>query len=466
MATIIQLVYNGVLGLKFIASSDAAQVVTANDDTVDACRVAPTVEELKTLSRAFLLHLADTSGFAFVRSSNKTALAVVVSSQWENITNYHANLHWNVVSVFPRRAPRRVFQDEDDFAGIPAYQGQPHRQPDIHDFPTPSSLNTEDVLNSAEAEQFPDVSDGSISVADDEQMFIDDDSIHSLQGKTIYLASSSGGMVIHIAIPLKDGEISFDAVIDETTTLQSLFNEIQTMTNNIIPSDQMVGYVKDVSSECYPHESISWFCPKDGTLLIRPKLRGGGRSSVQKSFLKKADAVKALKKKMQTIYETDEDNNIPEDKLPASFNTFLQEQETALNEFLMMKTRAGQQFFALAVKHLQTEEVLTLKNILKPPKSGSTKNLTDHEKLSKAIHTLFPSLVKLNLCQNKLEYFKDKTLGSLMDAMIETYNAYNEGTGSINIDIQFLCTVVEGELVQRHVNPDVVNQEGNVCTVQ
>ena len=169
---------------------------------------------------------------------------------------------------------------------------------------------------------------------DDDERFKDDVSIQSLQGKTFYLASSSNGMLIHVVIPIKDGDVTFDVLIDETTKLQSLFDEIQKMSNNVIPSDLMVGYVKDVSSECYPDECISWFCPKNGTLLIRPKLRGGDRSLVQKSFMKKADAVKALKKKMQTIYETDDDNNIPENKLPASFNTFIQEQEMALNEFL------------------------------------------------------------------------------------------------------------------------------------
>lgn len=41
-----------------------------------------------------------------------------------------------------------------------------------------------------------------------------------------------------------------------------------------------------------------------------------------------------------------------------------------------------------------------------------------------------------------LECQKEKTVNRLMDAVIETYN-YKEGTGSINIDISFLCSVVD-----------------------
>ena len=109
---------------------------------------------------------------------------------------------------------------------------------------------------------------------------------------------------------------------------------------------------------------------------------------------------------------------------------------------------------------------MTLKNILKPPKTSGGKNLTDHEKLSKALHTVFPSLVTMSLCQAKMEHQKGKTLGTLMDAMIESYNNYNEGNGDINIDISFLCTVVEGELFQRNVQPVGDNEEGNTCILQ
>ena len=184
--------------------------------------------------------------------------------------------------------------------------------------------------------------------------------------------------------------------------------------------------------------------------------------------MKKADAVKALKKKVQTIYETDEDNNIPEASLPSSFNAFIQEQETALNEFLMMKTRAGYSFFALAIKHLQGDELMTLKNILNPPRAlaGKTKNLTNEEKLSKSIHALFPALVKMKLCQTKLEHQQEKMMKTLMEAFVETYHTYNEGTGTINIDLQTLTNTVEGELTQRNINVPPPSEEGNSCTIQ
>lgn len=112
MATIIQLIHNGVLGLKFIPSNDVAEMVSVNDATMDDCRNPPDVEHLKSLSRAFLLRLADASRFPFVRSSNKTALAVIVSEEHHQLLCRPAR---NVVSIFPRVVRRAPAVRGDDF---------------------------------------------------------------------------------------------------------------------------------------------------------------------------------------------------------------------------------------------------------------------------------------------------------------------------------------------------------------
>ncbi|CAJ1398333.1 unnamed protein product [Effrenium voratum] len=193
---------------------------------------------------------------------------------------------------------------------------------------------------------------------------------------------------------------------------------------------------------------------------------GGGRPSVQKAFLKKPDAIRALKKKARDLFQMDDEMDTPDQELPEPFRVFLQQMETSMNEFLMMKTRAGSSFLAIALKHINTEELVTLKSILSPSSTTRGKNLTGEEKLSKSIDLLFPSMQTMKKCSSKLEYHQNKTLVCLMDTFIDTYHNYVEGSGSINIDISGMAKVVETELSNRTVSqvPNVV--AGSNCSLQ
>ena len=490
MATVVGIVSNQVFGLQYVPQNTETgiSIYEVNRAQMLAMRTPPTQAQLEQCNRHTLIDLAFHGDMMQVQRATKAVLANFVEDNWRNITveltpthfgvrlnNVFSEAFVNAVVGPPPDPPLNHYDDSDDGSSSAAdsmlqqilegdaYDGQPHRQPDLPSgWRTPDSVGTSEVLGEKAGSQFfPDTE------SENGGDFVNDNVMDMLKEYATATRSCSHDEVkVNVKVVFKVGETTFPFYYKKDTSGNDLADFLDLRTDGKLNHDNVLLSLNGSFPPLY--ENLMSYLKPDDVLVVTPKLGGGGRHAVQKTFMKRADAVKALKKKVQTIYETDEDNNIPEASLPASFNAFIQEQETALNEFLMMKTRAGYSFFALAIKHLQGDELMTLKNILNPPRAlaGKTKNLTNEEKLSKSIHALFPALVKMKLCQTKLEHQQEKMMKTLMEAFVETYHTYNEGTGTINIDLQTLTNTVEGELTQRNINVPPPSEEGNSCTIQ
>lgn len=491
MATVVGIVSHQVFGLQYVPQNmnRGISIYEMDRNGMLAMRTSPTQAQLEQCNRGTLLDLAVRGGMLQVQRATKIVLARFVEDNWRNITIEMTPSHFGVrlcnvfsdafvnavVGVGPPPNPPDDIDSSDsgsedsafarEIMDAHGYEGQPHRQPDLPSgWATPQSAGTTEILDAkTESEFVPDTEseNGGYFVKNN---ITDNKKIQDkLKEYTTMTRSCSHD---EVKVDVKVGETTFPFFYKKDTSGNDLVDFLNFRTDGKLNHDSVLLCLNGSNPPLYEN-LMSYLNPND-VLVVVPRVRGGGRRAVQKTFMKKADAVKALKKKVQTIYETDEDNNIPEASLPSSFNAFIQEQETALNEFLMMKTRAGYSFFALAIKHLQGDELMTLKNILNPPRAlaGKTKNLTNEEKLSKSIHALFPALVKMKLCQTKLEHQQEKMMKTLMEAFVETYHTYNEGTGTINIDLQTLTNTVEGELTQRNINVPPPSEEGNGCIIQ
>ena len=492
MATVVGIVSHQVFGLQYVLQNmnRGISIYEVDRNGMLAMRTPPTQAQLERCNRGTLIDLAVRGGMLQVQRATKVVLARFVEDNWRNITIEMTPSHFGVrlCNVFsdafvnavvgvgpPPDPPLNHYDDSDDGSSSTAdsmlqqilegdaYDGQPHRQPDLPSgWRTPDSVGTSEVLGEKVGSEFvPDTASEYEEVKDN---VMDNKKIQDKLKE--YATMTRSCSHDEVKVDVKVGETTFPFFYKKDTSGHDFADFLDFRTDGKLNRENVLLSLNGSFPPLYEN-LMSYLNPND-VLVVVPRVSGGGRHAVQKTFMKKADAVKALKKKVQTIYETDEDNNIPEASLPASFNVFIQEQETALNEFLMMKTRAGYSFFALAIKHLQGDELMTLKNILNPPRAlaGKAKNLTSEEKLSKSIHALFPALVKMKLCQTKLEHQQEKMMKTLMEAFVETYHTYNEGAGTINIDLQTLTNTVEGELTQRNINVPPPSEEGNGCIIQ
>lgn len=498
MAMVVGLSAHGIFGLKYVPPHDLAvfTVVETTMAELAPLRFPPPTIQLEQLSRPLLLHLARHSNRMSFLRLNKAQLAQIVFDEWDTITEglspvvngrqlqtVHEFFRLNPQALAPPVLPalpvaRNPIDDSDasdsgsddsafarEIMNAHGYEGQPHRQPDLPEgWATPRTVATSDVLGEKPPSVFTEHDEDATSSVAEEMVDLKHEKVQQPLMEYAQVVHACAHDELKVNVKIMDITVPF--FYKKDTTGHDLANFLDLKTNGNLHEENILLSLHGSNPPFY--ESLHSYLLPDDVLVVVPKVCGGGRHAVQKTFMKKADAVKALRKKAQTIYETDEDNNIPEASLPSSFNAFIQEQETALNEFLMMKTRAGYSFFALAIKHLQGDELMTLKNILNPPRAlaGKTKNLTNEEKLSKSIHALFPALVKMKLCQTKLEHQQEKMMKTLMEAFVETYHTYNEGTGTINIDLQTLTNTVEGELTQRNINVPPPSEEGNSCTIQ
>ncbi|CAJ1333168.1 unnamed protein product [Effrenium voratum] len=129
---------------------------------------------------------------------------------------------------------------------------------------------------------------------------------------------------------------------------------------------------------------------------------GGGFAGgipVQKEWLNKDVAMVELKRKQTKTYTSDEKLNIPSDALPSKFVEFLDEQKSKSDELVLMKTRLGNSFIRTILKQMSNENLHTMTQIFTTNRQRGEKNLTNEEKVVKAMTIINPQMESINKCQ-------------------------------------------------------------------
>ena len=495
MAVIQVVDFNGA-GLMYVS---AHQPTDVNTDMFSLRRLRnpPTNGELQTLNRQMLLELASKSGERFPRNGSKAVLADLVIAHWRPITQSYAD-EVGRRSVFQNEEldlAHQMYEDatddetNSDTSSINPptmfeYHGQPHRQEPLpQGWNTPRSVATTEVINSDEPEHFSsDVSDAGLSempsgsqdvvpVEMDKFEMDENPNIKSLHGKTFKIASKDKPTFkVFVVIPMKHTEVRFTLVVDAGVKVEDVFEMVGNKTGGTIPSGQISAYVKDVSSEVYPSEPISWFCDDGHTLLLRPRVRGGGRA-VKKPFLKtKEEAVSFLKSTYAKNYQPNDEDNLPNEQLPDEIIALVAKVNTKYAEFLTIRQRCGQHFTALGLKQLSQEDLAFLEGLFKSNRAKTQgRNLTTEEKFIQATHILFEPIKMLNNCEKKLLYTKEELTTSLLKLYVDEFGNYSETSGNISLDAGAFYKLVDAE-VKRRALPSIpeVNEQnvGNTCSIQ
>eukprot|EP00434_Breviolum_minutum_P014898 symbB.v1.2.013133.t1/scaffold916.1/size152367/9 len=180
-----------------------------------------------------------------------------------------------------------------------AYHGQPHQQPPLGGYNTPQSVSTQQVLEGEEPEAFVLDYSESDTEKQDKTVFEEPNIIEpllSLDSRRIEFewVEKKFEYPIIVRVPLKQKDIEFMAIIATSTSLGDLLNELGNMTGSEIPKDRIAGYVVGNGSRVMMYESISNYCNRNGTLILRPPMSGGVLQRWKSKPMKKDDALMAL----------------------------------------------------------------------------------------------------------------------------------------------------------------------------
>ena len=488
LMSIVQVVSGYGVGLKYIPNNDVV-VIQTDDVAMRDLLIPPNNGQLQTLTRQLLLSLVRTWGRPVSSNATKAVLIDMVINGWQEITQRYAD-NLGLDSVFESE----LFSDDDDETNSDTssinpptmfeYHGQPHRQEPLpQGWNTPRSVATTEVINSDEPQHFSsDTSDAGLSEAPsgsqdvvavemDKFEMDENPNIKSLHGKTFNIASiDKPTFKVFVVIPLKHTEVRFKLVVDAGVKVEDLFEMVGNKTGGTIPSGEISAYVKDVSSEVYPSEPISWFCDDGHTLLLRPRVRGGGRL-VKKDFLKsKDDAIKHLKDTVAKNFEPKPEDDVPSNQLSEDFQTFASSINQKFSAFLVVKNRCGGRFLEIGLKQIASEDLQILERMFATNRRGGGKNLTIEEKMVRTIEMLFPTLKMLDKCERKMTFIRQDIVATLLKCFVEEFGAYNESSGTVSLDANSFHTKVVQEIRIRQTPsiPEEVSDEtmNNTCAVQ
>ena len=335
--TIVRVVWNDLVGLKLVPTNAIGEIVPTD---IAQCMVEPSHGDLMQCSKDCLRHLVDPlRRYQLPYSTTKFHLASRAEENWGRITADHVDLmRWhqgahrpNLRSVFdvalagaqqalqnvgvdiePNAEVLRAMEDAGIMEAVvevnqeiaqafdpDAYHGQPHQQPPLGGYNTPQSVSTQQVLEGEEPEAFVLDYSESDTEKQDKTVFKDPNMIEpllSLQNRRIEFewVEKKFEYPIIVRVPLKEKDIDFMVIIATSTSLADLLNELGNMTGNEIPKDKVAGYVVGNSSRVMMYETISSYCDRNGTLVLRPPMSGGVLQRWKSKPMKKDDALMAL----------------------------------------------------------------------------------------------------------------------------------------------------------------------------
>ena len=460
------------MGLKLI--DDDRDVVKTDEESMFALTTAPITADLQKCSRVCLLDLGGRSTERFPNSANKTRLSEIVHRNWRQITQSCAHGS-DIDGVFWVFRHRLGYFDDDDASvisrgdlpmdyisdearrelGLPLNHeiedAQPHRQPSVDvDYPTPRSLSTQGVLQSSEPEHLSsDVSEAGLEDGAGIEFF-EQVGVKSLDQKVIRLIPE-GGFTINVVVPMKDTEVRFKVKFNQHTLVQNLMDEVASLTGHAVRASDLSFYVRDVSSEIFAEEPIAWFCDEDGTLLMRPKFRGGVRGRPTKKFMLKDEAMTDLKQRvkrnvMKTIEE--EEVNLPSlEALPEAFKAFVEEMKGQTSTLDILRSRVGSQFVQTCLRQV---DLVNLKVLLEILTKKSKKHLTVDEKVAKGLEYVFPVFKTLDDATAIINNLRAETLANVMEIVVTEYNVY--AGGQMTIDIEKFAQQVTTQIAVRETN--------------
>ena len=289
MATVVGIVSHQVFGLQYVPQNmnRGISIYEVDRNGMLAMRTSPTQAQLEQCNRGTLLDLAVRGAMLQVQRATKVVLARFVEDNWRNITIEMTPSHFGVrlcnvfsdafvnavVGVGPPPNPPLNLHDDSDLEGD-AYDGQPHRQPDLPSgWRTPDSVGTSEVLGEKVGSEFvPDTEseNGGDFVKDN---ITDNKKIQDKLKE--YATMTRSCSHDEVKVDVKVGETTFPFFYKKDTSGNDLVDFLDFRTDSKLNHDSVLLCLNGSNPPLY--ENLMSYLNPDDVLVVVPRVRGGGR---------------------------------------------------------------------------------------------------------------------------------------------------------------------------------------------
>ncbi|CAJ1406438.1 unnamed protein product [Effrenium voratum] len=183
------------------------------------------------------------------------------------------------------------------------------------------------------------------------------------------------------------------------------------------------------------------------TISVSMELKGGARTTKKPMFVKKEDALKHLKDKLEATHKVNASTEIDQE-MSETFHALVNELKLKQHEFETLRTRIGQNFITICLRHLDTESLSVLKTLF--TNVPGTKNLTNDERAARAVQVLFPTVKLVQKYVSVLQSIESETTTALLHMFVDEFHNFNAQAGILNIDGQSFLEKVKQELSSRN----------------
>ena len=497
MATVVGIVSHQVFGLQYVLQNmnTGISIYEVDRNGMLAMRTPPTQAQLEQCNRGTLLDLAVRGGMLQVQRATKVVLARFVEDNWRNITIEMTPSHFGVrlCNVFsdafvnavvgvgpPPNPPWNPHDDIDssdsgsedsafarEIMDAHGYEGQPHRQPDLPSgWATPQSAGTTEILDAkTESEFVPDTEseNGGYFVKNN---ITDNKKIQDKLKE--YATMTRSCSHDEVKVDVKVGETTFPFFYKKDTSGNDLVDFLDFRTDGKLNHDSVLLCLNGSNPPLY--ENLMSYLNPDDVLVIVPKVRGGGRGMVKKTFLKsKQEAVEHLKSGMEKSFSPKTEDDVPNNQLTEEFVAVINNINVKFSDFLALKNRCGGHFIEMGLRQVNISDLQVLEKMFSTNRRGTGKNLTVEEKMQRTLEMLFPSLKMIENYEKKLNFVRQDIIATLMKCFAEEFSIFNESAGSVNLDGNSFYNKVAQEIRTRQM-PTIaeMNEEAmnNSCVMQ
>ena len=338
-------------------------------------------------------------------------------SEEEDVRNVRMHLRFQVVGYVGAH-------DEEE--------EQPHRQPDLPDFPTPRSASTNAVAMALPLEEFEVASDDlDASAGSNDVPF----NLHNLNDTDLNEVIDNQINYIFCEVPSSDGCVRFRYFVNNNTKVRDLLEDLDDASGGNILKDRVLVYL--TGSQLEPYDTIRTYCEIGQTLVLRPRVKGGG---VKKGYLKKEEALPWLKQKAtKDIVKTVVSSNI---EMSEDFNNFVGDFNNSVNGVKLMRSN-GVRVVETGLRQVPDEDLTQIRSIM----SYGSRNGSTESRLPKLIEILFPVVKKIEHASTTLCRLQETTTSEMVAIYCEEYHDYRDGR--INFANENFLKAVDGEIVRR-----------------
>eukprot|EP00434_Breviolum_minutum_P019757 symbB.v1.2.017433.t1/scaffold1360.1/size203234/4 len=459
MATVVGIVSHQVFGLQYVLQNmnRGISIYEVDRNGMLAMRTPPTQAQLEQCNRGTLIDLAVRGGMLQVQRATKVVLARFVEDNWRNITIEMTPSHFGVrlCNVFsdafvnavvgvgpPPNPPLNHYDDSDDGSSSTAdsmlqqilegdaYDGQPHRQPDLPSgWRTPDSVGTSEVLGEKVGSEF--VPDTASEYEEVKNNITDNKKIQDKLKE--YATMTRSCSHDEVKVDVKVGETTFPFFYKKDTSGNDLVDFLDFRTDGKLNHDSVLLCLNGSNPPLY--ENLMSYLNPDDVLVIVPRVRGGGRGMVKKTFLKsKQEAVEHLKSGMEKSFSPKTEDDVPNNQLTEEFVAVINNINVKFSDFLALKNRCGGHFIEMGLRQVNISDLQVLEKMFSTNRRGTGKNLTVEEKMQRTLEMLFPSLKMIDNYEKKLNFVRQDIIATLMKCFAEEFSIFNESAGSVNLD--------------------------------